>query len=550
VRLALAIVCAIVAAAGAAMAGARQPGLTPATAFAPSPAGRASTLRIEGRLSLRPLARPDGMTVLKDTFPETPDHRGRWPDLDLDLVSDGADVIPARGGPIAPGSSEWSWVVSPGIAWSEPEDKGGARVLFPVALEEANANCLHNGRLLVLLDRSGAAVGARAQFDAERCAYFHFDAWSRVPVTFTPGPVEGAAEVVARYREEIASRPATASLAALSAAYPGIDLAALARAAGPDAVWGLDDGRTDFVAPCPGRAGPDPLCGGRALPSYSTAKTLVGAQGLMRLEALAPGAAQERVAAHVPACAAAGGWEDVRLIDLLDMTSGHYRLAGPEADEDSPAMGAFFAAPGAEQRLAFACGQPREAAPGVHFAYHTADSFLLGAAMTDVLRRRGLGRDVYDDLIAPIWAAIGQSSMLDATRRTGDSEALPFTGYGLAYTRDDVVRAARFLSRGGEAGGRPWLDRTLLDEALQRSPAGSGAGVFPHIIYRHGVWARDVGPLIGCARPVWAPFMSGYGGISVVMFPNDVRFWSFNDDGHFDWGEAARQVNRIRPLCP
>jgi hypothetical protein len=490
------------------------------------------------------------MEILKDDVPERPDRRGRWPDLDLDLVSDGSDVIPASGGPVAPGSSEWSWVVSPGLAWSEPEDGGGARVLLPVALEEANANCLHNGRLLIRFDRTGAAVGATAQFDSERCAYFHFDAWSRVPVTFEPGTVAGAAKVVARYREEIASRPATASLAALRAAYPGLDLAALARAAGPDAVWGLDDGRTNFVAPCPSRAGPDPLCGGRALPSYSTAKTLVGAQGLMRLEALAPGVSGESVAAHVPACAAAGGWEDVRLIDLLDMTSGHYRLAGPEADEDSAAMGPFFAATGAGQRLAFACGQPRKAPPGVHFAYHTADSFLLGAAMTDALRRRGLGRDVYDDLIAPIWAAIGQSSMLDATRRTGDAQALPFTGYGLAFTRDDVVRAARFLTRGGEIDGRPWLDPTLLQEALQRSPPGSGAAVFPHIIYRLGVWARDVAPLIGCARPVWTPFMSGYGGISVVMFPNDVRFWSFNDDGHFDWGEAARQVNRIRPLCP
>jgi CubicO group peptidase (beta-lactamase class C family) len=260
--------------------------------------------------------------------------------------------------------------------------------------------------------------------------------------------------------------------------------------------------------------------------------------------------AEESVAAHVPACAAAGGWDAVRLVDLLDMTSGHYRLDGPEADEDSPDMGPFFAGTTAAQKVAFACGQPRRAAPGVHFAYHTADSFLLGVAMTDVLRRRGLGRDVYDDLIRPAWRSIGQSPMLDTTRRTLDSEAQPFTGYGLAYTRDDIVRAARYVAHGGEVDGRPWLDRRLLQAALQRSDPGSGAPVFPHIVYRLGVWARDVAPLIGCRRAVWVPFMSGYGGISVVLFPNDVRFWSFNEDGHFDWGEAVAQVNKIRPLCP
>jgi hypothetical protein len=169
--------------------------------------------------------------------------------------------------------------------------------------------------------------------------------------------------------------------------------------------------------------------------------------------------------------------------------------------------------------------------------------------MTDVLRGRGLGQDVYDDLVRPVWRSLNQSPLLDGIRRTEDSEALPFTGFGLALTRDDAVRAARFLARGGEVADKPWLDPALLAAALQTSTPGAGAPAFPHIIYRHGFWARDVGPLIGCPRPVWVPFMSGYGGISVVLFPNDVRFWSFGENGHFDWGDAVGEVNKIRPLC-
>jgi hypothetical protein len=528
---------------------ASAPALFPTSAFAPSAAARATSLHLEGHLSLRPRGRPDYLAVLKDSYPETPDRRPRWPDLDVDLVADGLHVIPALAQPQASPGAPWSWVLAPGRIWSEPQDHGGARLLLPVALEEANANCVHNGRLLVLFDAAGAVIGAAAQVDSEGCAYFRFDAFARVPATFAAGPVAGGSEIVTRYRAEVAARPHSASLADLHQTYPSLDIAALARAAGPSAVWGLDDGRSDFVAPCMTRAGEDPLCQGRALPSYSTAKSLVGAQGLMRLEALAPGSALARVADHVPECAADRGWSEVRLIDLLDMTSGHYRLEGPEADEDSPAMAAFFDAATAARKLAFACGQPRRSDPGAHFAYHTADSFLLGAAMSDLLRRRRLGEDLYGDVITPIWRAIGQSPMLDATRRTADARALPFTGFGLAYTRDDIVRAARFLAHGGGVDGRPWLEPHLLADALQRASPGSGAHVSPHIVYHLGFWARDVGPLIGCPRAVWTPFMSGYGGISVVMFPNDVRFWSFNEDNHFDWGEAAAEVDKIRPLC-
>jgi hypothetical protein len=159
------------------------------------------------------------MKVLRDDFPESPDRRGRWPPLDIDLVGDGPDIVPVIRESRAPAGA-WTWVAAPGRAWSEPADGGGARLVLPVALEEANANCLHNGRLLVRFDRRGALVAATAQFDAEDCPYYRFDAWSRVPAAFMPGAVADAGAVAARHRAERASRPASASLEALHAAYP------------------------------------------------------------------------------------------------------------------------------------------------------------------------------------------------------------------------------------------------------------------------------------------------------------------------------------------
>jgi hypothetical protein len=485
--------------------------------------------------------------VLTDRAPEHPDRRGAWPDLDIDLVQDGHRLIPVQRGPIASSNPEWDWVVEPGRVWIDPGDAGFTRAVLPVALEERNANCLHNGRLLILAGPGGEVSKAAVQFDADTCDYYRFDAWSLVPARWAPGPVAGRDAIIARDRS---GQMATSSLAALREAYPTLDVDALSRAAGPFAVWGLDDGRAHYAAPCETRAGEDPFCAVRDLPSYSTAKSLVGAQALFRLEAIKPGIVNETVAAHVPACAARGGWGDVRLIDLLDMASGHFRLNGAQADEDSAAMTPFFRSTTEAAKVDFACAQPRKAAPAKVFTYHTADSFLLGVAMTDALRRTGAGADIYDDLVRPIWRAIGESPTLDVTRRTYDAGAQPFTGWGLTYTRDDVVRAGRFLAAAGEIDGRPYLDRALLLDALQISRPGSGfEAAGPHFRYRHGFWARDIGPLIGCGHAVWTPFLSGYGGISIVLFPNDVRFYAFNDQDHFDWAQAALEVNKMRPLC-
>ena len=527
-------------------------GLTPIAGFLPGATAGPPAAPLRGRLSLRPAGRPDGLAVVRDAHPVAgPDPRLQWPKLDVDLVSDGDRVIPVQRGPIPSPNPEWNWVIEPGRTWVDPADGGATRLVLPVALEERNANCLHTGRLLVLVGPGGAVPRAAVQIDAETCAYHQFDAWSLVPAAFSPGAVAGADAVVARDRAERLRRPALRSLAALGADHPGADPIALARAAGPSAVFGVFDGEYHYASGCPTRVGEDPFCAERPLPSYSTAKSLVAAQALFRLQALRPGVIDEKVADHVTACAARGGWGDVRLIDLLDMASGHYVSSADEADEDSPATVPFFRSTTEAEKVAFACDMPRKARPGRVWVYHTFDTFLLGAAMTDVMRKSGLGRDLYSDLIGPIWAAAGQSPDLDDTRRTQDAAAQPFTGWGLVFHRDDVLRAARFMAGDAAVGGKAYLDRGLLDEALQRAEPGGGfEAIAPLLRYRHGVWARDVAPMVGCKRPVWTPYMSGYGGISIVMFPNGVIFYAFNDENHFDWGAAIPVVDHIRKLCP
>ncbi|MBU4433246.1 MAG: hypothetical protein KKC14_02400, partial [Alphaproteobacteria bacterium] len=90
----------------------------------------------------------------------------------------------------------------------------------------------------------------------------------------------------------------------------------------------------------------------------------------------------------------------------------------------------------------------------------------------------------------------------------------------------------------------------LLAAALQRDPARPGlpAGGEDYR-YKAGFWARDLGAKLGCAAPLWVPFMSGYGGISVVLLPGGLTYYYFGDSGVFDWGPAAVEAAKIKRMC-
>ncbi|WP_374570656.1 hypothetical protein [Phenylobacterium sp.] len=517
-------------------------------AFTPPPGAEAPASPLEGRLEVVFGPAPDGMNVLRDdTPPLGRDPRSAWPAFVADVVEDGGRLIP-RVVHVDAAAGEWDWSAGPGRIWAAGE---GSVAVFPVALREINANCVHNGLLRLELASGGAVRSAKVQIGAETCVYYKFDAWAAGAAHFVAGPVDGRQALVARDRENRVAQLPVAPIAALPEAYPGVDLARLAKAAGDDqAVYGLVVDGVNYAAPCRMSFGEDPYCEGRTLPSYSLAKSLVGGLGLMRLERLQPGLAGRAVAELAPDCLAHEPWTDVRLLDLLDMATGRYRSAAFEADEDAAGTLPFFLSRTHAQKLAFACRRfPRREPAGRTWVYHTSDTYLLGTAMTGALRAGGKA-DLYDDVLRPIWRGLKLSPALDETRRTLDEARQPFTGWGLFLTRDDAARLGVFLSRANAAEQDRLFDPALIGEALQRPGQERGlAAGSTGLRYAHGFWARDVAPLVGCARPVWTPFLSGYGGISIVVFPNGVVFYAFGDENVFDWGPAAEVANQVKALC-
>jgi beta-lactamase family protein len=529
------------------------------TAFGPPAGARAPSHVFEGRLVLAAELPGGAFRVLKDPWHDADENQGaarHLPAFDFAFVQSGPALIPLERGAVRTEHTEWEFVLEPGRVWDQDGDRGLTRAALPFALEERNANCMHNGVLTFLFGDAGRISNVAWEIGQETCFYFKFDAWGESRARYLAGPVAAKAELIARHQRELAGRVPTRPMAQLAVDHPGADPgefgSPLEIPAEDMTLYGLSVDGVHYTGGCATRFGPYPYCDELDLPSYSLAKTLVGGLATMRAAQLDSTVLAATIGSLVPECAGRG-WDDVTIAATLDMATGHYNSDAREHDEDGDDMDPFFAAEDHASRIRFACTHyPRKADPGTTWVYHTADSYLLGTALAAWERRRsGPAADFFDALlIGPIWHPLGLSPAVDVTRRARDASAQPFTGYGLTLKRDDVVKLAQFMMQGGRIGNEQVIDAAMIDAALQRDPAQRGLpAASAEVRYHDGVWGWNAAAALGCTQPAWVPFMSGYGGIQVVMFPNGIVYYYFSDGGVWAFARAARAADRIRPFC-
>lgn len=539
----------------------RQP--VPLAAYAPAGVAAAPLHSLQGRLRIRGGAPRTRTLVADPAFLRDGDARRArsFPeDVELQLVQQGELLLPAPRGPQRSAHPWWEFLAEPGRAWHEPGEGGIDRWVLPFALVQRNANCTHNGLLMLMLRDGQPLPRAAVQISSETCQYLKFDLWGFVDVEFKAGEVAGREALLAEHQAELAARLPTRPLAAL-ASVAEVDPAAFS-IGDPDADsrHGLLYRGVHYSSACTTRHGAYPHCEVLDLPSFSLAKTVVAGIALMRIEQRWPGSADSRLSEWVdhPACLTEP-WGRVRLRDLLDMASGHYDSARYFADEDAERIGAFFWPEDHASKLAFACGAyPARVEPGKRWVYHTSDTYLLGTALNTLLRRKtgDAGQDIFRDVVvAEIFAPLALSPTARHSRRSRDAAAQPFFGWGLVLHADDILKLADFLGRGqGRIGDRQLLDPGLLRQALQRDPERRGlqAAHLERFRYQLGLWARDVAPVIGCESPTYVPFMSGFGGLTVALFPNGLAWYKFSDDGQLDsidFAAPARAAARLGSDC-
>lgn len=450
------------------------------------------------------------------------------PDMEIALVSDGHDLIPVVRGIREAAHPYWDYIVEPGKTWLT--EQGETVLSLPFALIEKNANCIHNGVLMAWTGKDSTVARARVQIASETCLYFKFNLWAEAEVDWQADPVAGEA-AIARWHEEKAAALPVRPAAALS----GVDLAQAALILPGDmtAYGAVVDG-IHYTGGCATRFGAYPYCDVMPVPSYSFAKTLVGGLGLMRLEAIVPGAREKLLTDLLPECEA---YEGVTLGHLLDMATGHYRSAKAEADEAAADYLPFFLAATAAEKTAFACSHfPRRTGPGKHFSYHTSDTWLLGVAM-QALWRQHTGEpdaDFYADLMVPLWRKLGLSALAETTRRL---DGIPFTGYGLVLHTGDIAKLAHLMA----AGDKQLAPALPHDAGL---PAGDKS-----LRYARGFWQWDAGSAFGCGQPAWLPFLSGYGGLSAVLLPDGSAYYYISDSGVHRFAGPVMALANKAEIC-
>lgn len=512
-----------------------------------------------GTMTVSIRSAPGGFRVLHDPagYAESGGAQIRQlPGISIELVLHDGVLLPVQRGLIQHEHPNWETIVQPGRIWQEEGDGGFVRASLPFALQERNANCTHYGVLTWVFDRKGDLSRIAYQVVSETCAYFKFDMWGLLDAELDVDPQAVRPDIVDSYRRHRSQQLPVRPFQHLADAAPGIDLNAFGVVDGMNpgdmTTYGLVAGDVHYRSNCPTRFGAYPFCESIPLPSYSTAKTIFAGVALMHLEKVYPGARDLTIDVLISECRKKK-WKGVRIEDALDMSTGNFKSAVPHEDEAGDGQIGFLYDESHFEKLEFACNfYPHKEPPGKQWVYHTSDTYLAGTAMENLLYAQfGKPVDLYSDLVLPFWRALGLSPLLEDTKRSYDDERQPFFGWGLTYEPDDIARIARWIDQQhGKIQGKAVLDAHMLDSAMQRNADDRGLEADgPAFRYNNGFYAHDISAYIDCPHPVWVPFMAGYGGIAVVMFPNDFIYYYFTDGFVQRWRLAAIELDKLNGMC-
>ncbi len=522
----------------------------PTRDFTPPESSSSPLTGFTGVLKLDPGAGESHFEVVTDVFSVS--DQSQWkltelPPFDFEFVSDGSAIIPLKQTPQRSDHPYWEIILGPGSAWSAAGDGDWSRAALPFALKEKNQNCTHNGMMTFAYKADGAISRVVWQISSETCLYLKINLWGSLPASYRPMLIEGAKDIVRSHRRSVSSRLPVRPVSMLAQDYPGLDQTAFEPPGIDDtSVYGLLMDGVHYRSDCQTRLGPYPFCDELELPSYSLAKSLVGSLAYQLLVSRWPGFASIPVSNLIPECKLPDGrWDDVYPAHLLDMTSGNYDSALNNADEGSSKIDTFFIAKTHDGKVRFSCeAWPRKSTPGTQWVYHTTDTYLLGVAMNVFLKQKlGSGADIYRDLLYPqFFEPLDLSPALRWTQRTYDETAQAFTGFGLMFNPDDIARLAQALNTEQISGSR---ELSMLPQDFVTNTTSGSKGV----AYKAGFWAVDASALLDCADKTWLPFMVGYGGITVVMFPAGGVYYYFTDSNQFGFQKAAMEANKTLNYC-
>ena len=403
----------------------------------------------------------------------------------------------------------------------------------------------------------------RYQITQETCLYFKFDLWGQTALDYHPESISNSALIKEAHKIEVANRLPTLPLSSLTIDFPEyrVNIERFGSGITPQdlTAYGLVINGTNYISKCATRYGEYAFCESLRLPSYSTAKSAFAAVALMRLgQKYGSDVYDLLIKDYVPESAlAVGDWTSVTFENALDMATGNYDRIGYQEDEEGSTMISFLdESETLGDKIKAAFSFKNQSPPSTVWVYHSSDTFILTLAMNNFLiEQEGSGADIFNMVRDEVFIPIGLSAGSLTTLRTDNNPAgIPLGGYGLFWTMNDIAKVSLFLNDyDGKMNDVQILEPGLLHDALQKNTENRGLNTtgVPIFKYNHGFWAKEWTPSearnLTCS--FWTPFMSGYGGITVVLLPNHSTYYYFSDNNEFFWYDAILESNKLKPMC-
>ena len=167
-------------------------------------------------------------------------------------------------------------------------------------------------------------------------------------------------------------------------------------------------------------------------------------------------------------------------------------------------------------------------------------------------QKEGSNAHLWDMVVNEVLRPIGifHAPMLHTYEGDG-RRGIPLLAFGLYPTIDDAAKIATLLQNGGKHRGQQLLSQTKLDEALYRTAArGLTYGhreMFGDLSYHMSSWFQPYHAKSGCLIEI--PYMSGYGGNRVVLLPNGVTAFRFQDGFSYDIESMVLAGEAASPFC-
>ena len=483
--------------------------------------------------------------IIEDTFGINKNFKplSKLPALSLNFSIEGSKFIPDSSALRTTQNFLWDIQYGVGEVWYD--DFGNIRTSFPFSLIQKNQNCVHNGIILFDMTEGGEISNMVYQIASETCGWFRFNLIGSAEISLTNSSNLNA-EKIQDYKDWKASTIPLKALSTLGESYK--DLGSVKEVLSENmTVFGFYDGESHYRGGCMTRKGRYPYCSELLIPSFSLAKSIFASNAMSMLEMDFPNIKNLFISDYVPECSSKK-WRSVTFENALDMATGQYKYKNYYSEDWYLEQEGYFKNFTHKDKIKSACNFfKKQINPGIKLSYHSSDTYILGTALNQFYKENVSSEgDIYYDLLLPLWNSLELSDALNEIRRSLDNAQQPYAEMGMFMLSDDVVKIGKYF-----LDIRRTVEEGIMFEALQKNANDRGLVAINNLLYYNkGFWVkRFSGNKFGCSSDVWIPFMSGTGGITLVLLPNNTLYYYFSDGDEYEWDRAVEFANNLRPFC-